>query len=801
MKTFVILAILWLTTTSFTFAQPKHDPQSQTGITVKRISKKVMNNKTDVPNNELEKILSPLNGSLQLIANKYNNTKIISSFTSQKGEVKTEEGKWKTHIEVSKVPNQSEALDFAATFKLAEGEVTSTGITVSFDFSKWSRENYVMVPAIVYNGNRFHIVGNGYNPTYTKEMFYNSNLPITMSNNPRLSIEKGKASKIELQTGNAATPAICFFSPSKKRGFIMLTEQKTRFGNNGLMIEENAAQDSISFKVTAPAVRELAAGFGDFFASGDKAANWNKGDSITLRFRLYSFSAQNIPSLLDKFMQVRKSLTGSNAPRNLVPMSKIVELGTTICSGNWITVPAGSYYTPENSKDFQLGWVSGMMNTYPMLALNNEKERERVLTELDFVVDKLQGKSGYFYGGITENGVLRTDKVNPEINTINVLVRKNNDALLWFMKHFMLLKEQGYGNLIKPKWENATKRLALAYINTWKKQGELGQYIDPETGKIMIFNSTASAAAPAGLALASQYFNEPDFLKEAIDIVNYYYTRDIVNKGYSGGYSGDTSQDPDADSAYGLLESIMSIYYLTDDPKWLEKGKTLANLGATFTLSYDEEFPPNSNIAKLNGHMAGAVWASVQNKHAAPGICTASGDYIFKLYRATGDKLYADLIRDIQHAHTEAVDMPDHRTTNYGFGTSMERIQPTDAEGRGSTGNFIHTRNSWTETNGMLMALEIPGIYLQTDKDEIYVFDHVEVTVVKRDSKAVTLLITNKTPYDAQISILAESAKQAKKPLGYTAFVHWPKVEVKGGKAELFRITNMNGKIKILNQN
>jgi hypothetical protein len=741
-----------------------------------------------VSTNELDKILSSFHGSYRLEANEYDITKLISSHTFRNGEVKTTEGVWSSCINVSEVSNQKDALDYTVSFKLKEGQAISSGIAVSLDFSNWNSTNYLMVPAIVYNGNRFHVVGNGYNPTYPKEMFNNPKLPITMSNNPRLSVEKGKAATIELQMGNAATPAVCFFSPSNKKGFILLTEQRTRFGNNGLFIKENAAQDSISFKITAPAVREYAAGFGDFFKSGDVAADWNKGDSVVLRFRLYSFTAQNIPALLDKFMQVRKSFTGANSPRNLVPMSKIVELGTTICSENWITVPAGSYYTPENNKDFQLGWVSGMMNTFPMLALNNEKERERVLTELDFVVDKLQGKSGYFYGGITANGVLGTDKFNPEIKDINVLVRKNNDALLWLLKHLLLLKEQGYANLIKPKWEQAIKRLAQAYCNTWKKRGELGQYVNPETGDIVIYNSTAAAAAPAGLALASQYFNEPVFLKNAIDIINYYYKRDVVNQGHSGGYSGDTSQDPDADSAYGLLESIMAVYYMTGDASWLEKAKTMANLGATFTLSYDEVFPPNSAIAKLGGHMAGAVWASVQNKHAAPGICTASGDYIFKLYRATGNKLYADLIRDIQHAHTETVDMPNHRTTNYGFGTSMERIQPTDAEGKGSIGNFIHTRNSWTETNGMLMALEIPGIYIQTDKKSVYVFDHVEAKIVNQNSKGTIISITNNTPYDANISILVENSTQAKKPLSYTAFYKWPKVTVNSSKTQLFCI-------------
>lgn len=709
------------------------------------------------------------------------------------GSLKTGDSEWACQMAATS-SGEPDALDVTATFKLVNGNATAAAVAVSFDFDQWSDENYLMVPAIVYNGNRFHTVGNGYMPTYTKDMFYNKDLPITMSNNPRLSYEKGKASEIELLTGNAATPAFCFYSPSFQLGFILLTKQSTRFGNNAMFIEENSNHDHICLVVSAPGVRKMAAGFGDFFPSGDHAADWQSGDQLTLNFRLFVFPAKDIPSLLSRFMQERKSLTGPNNPRNLMPMSEEFRLASTICRNNWITVPAGSFYTPENSKDFQLGWVSGMMNTFPMLALNDEKERERVFTEFDFVIDRLQGKSGYFYGGITSDGKLRTDKPNPEIKTINALVRKNNDALLWFYKHFLLLKEQGYGGFIKPKWELAAKRLALAYCNTWDKFGELGQYIDPETGEIVIFNSTASAAAPAGLALASVYCNEPSFLNHAIEIVNYYYRQHVVKLGYTGGYSGDTSQDPDADSAYGLMESIMAIYYVTGDSKWLPMAGTLANLGATFTLSYDEIFPQNSNIAKLGGHMAGAVWASVQNKHAAPGICTASGDYIFKLYRATGNKLYADLIRDIQHAHTEAVDMPNHRTTNYGFGTSMERIQPTDGEGKGSIGNFIHTRNSWTETNGMLMDLELPGIYLQTDKNELYVFDHVEAKVLKHSGGKTELLVTNKTPFDANVSIFAETSDQAKKPMSYVDFVKWPKVDVKSGESKIVKIAR-NGQI------
>jgi hypothetical protein len=125
----------------------------------------------------------------------------------------------------------------------------------------------------------------------------------------------------------------------------------------------------------------------------------------------------------------------------------------------------------------------------------------------------------------------------------------------------------------------------------------------------------------------------------------------------------------------------------------------------------------------------------------------------------------------------------------------MERIQPSDAEGKGSIGNFIHTRNSWTETNGMLMAMELPGIYLQTDKNESYVFDQVEAKVLNRNSGFMKLLISNKTRYDAKVSIFAETYRQAKKPLGYVDFAKWPKVSVKAGETAIVTVLN-NGQIE-----
>ncbi len=743
----------------------------------------------------VQRMLQSVSGSMRLSIQQYSGTNLVAEKIFQQNKLQSNGESWQLQLQTAKVTGHPEAVDVTAGFTLEKGTAPATAAAVSFDFSNWSRDNYVLVPAIVYNGNRYHAIGTSYNPPYPKEMYYNPKVPLTISNNPRLSIEKGKASVVALQTTNTATPAICFYSPTAQQGFIVLTDQQSKWGNHGLTIAENATQDSCRFSITSPSVRKLAAGFGDFHSSGDTAPDWKAGDALTLRFRIYVFQANSIPDLLSKFMKVRKAFIGPTHPRNQLPMSRQVEMATTICSNNFVTVPAGSYYLPENNKDFQLGWVSGMMNSYPMLALNNEKERNRVAAELDFVVNRLQGKSGYFYGGITANGALRPEKMHPDFPAIQAMVRKNSDALLWLMKHLLLLKAQGYGSMIKPEWENAARKLAAAFTATWKKDGEFGQFIAPETGEIAVYNSTAGAIAPAGLAIASAYFKEPEWLKVAKAAANFYFNRDVAKQGLTGGDCGDISMDANSESAFGFLESLMALYYFTGNKSWLQKAEVQAALCATWTISYDPVFPAQSQIGKLKCNMAGAVWASIQNKHAAPGICTASGDYLFKLFRATDNTLYADLIRDIQHAHAEAVNMPpDHITASQLVGSSMERIQPSDAEGKGSIGNFINTRNSWTETNGVLMGLELPGIYLQTDKKKLYVFDHIATKIIKRDAKGIVLLLKNKTMYDASVSVFAETSVQAAKPLGYTNFPNWPKITVKAGES-LQLLVSKNGKI------
>ena len=247
--------------------------------------------------------------------------------------------------------------------------------------------------------------------------------------------------------------------------------------------------------------------------------------------------------------------------------------------------------------------------------------------------------------------------------------------------------------------------------------------------------------------------------------------------GHTTGGCADILQNADSETAAGFMTALMTLYEITGDKQWLEKSRNLANLVATWTVSHDYELPKTTELGSLGAKLAGVYWASTQNKHGAPGICTSSGDALFKIYRATGDRRYAELLRDIVAAHGESI-RPG--------GFTNERLTYCDADSRGSRGEHV---TGWNELNGILMAQELPGIYLRTDTDRFFVFDSVEARVLSRDASGVRIEIKNPTKYDARVSLVAENARKANQPLGAGALLQWRKVNVKAGETRKVQIT------------
>ena len=732
------------------------------------------------PLSAVNDFLRPLNGSIRLLGCRYNEAILTETGVIHNNGLKTATGKWEYTSDVTQAQGEKDALDLTLTFRHTGGDLTSAGVAVAFDFASWSPDNYVLIPASVYNGNRNRVVHRPYAAGFDSTDYYRKDLPLTSVPMPQLSPEPGAPSRLEINTSYATTPAICFFDKVKKRGFILLTgqgmEKDGRMIDHGLAIEESADRKNATLIVSAPGVPEkqplFLVGFGD---SPYRGVEWKQGDEVTLRFKLYVFEAENIPELLEKLMTVRKAVTGENAPRNQMPFSEIFNKMTQVIDdrGFYPTVTGGAYF-PEN-QGLIFGWVGGLQSTFPMLVAGDELRRSRVTSTFDFAIPRGQAQTGYFYGLLNSEGkTLGRDanKNKPEV----VLTRQNADVLFWMVKQFMLMKAREYP--VNAVWEEGIRRLADAFVATWKKEKQWGNYLNVETGGIAIYHTTGGVMAIGGLTLASAYWQNPAYLEVAKEASDYYYREYFVKLGMTNGCCSDILQNADYETAAAFMTSLMALYEITGQEEWLEKSRQLANLCATWTGSYDYILPAYTTLAKRGATLAGAVWASTQNKHGAPGFCTSSGDPLFKIYRATGDERYACLMYDIAHAWVEALQLDGYLV--------YERLTYCDCE---SKGEIADISAGWTELNGALMAVELPGIYVRTDIDRMFVFDHVEAKVLERDKTGVTLQIKNPTFHDASISIFIEDEMMASKPSGYTAFLNWPKVQVKAGETIIHKIT------------
>ncbi|MBI9063413.1 MAG: hypothetical protein JEZ14_15630 [Marinilabiliaceae bacterium] len=732
---------------------------------------------------EVDNFLKELNGRVRLLHCTYEGAGLVKVNNFKPQGLKLNEEEWQTTISTKLVEDDPTAMDLNVQFSLAHGEIKEAGVAIAFDFDNWDTENYVMIPASVYNGNRCMLVNRGYNEGIPRELLYKKDIPLISVPIPQLSPDGKDVSRLEVNASNMATPAMCFFSPAKKQGFIVLTQQKSAPVDNGFSIEERADRKSASFVISAPGVREKKPAFVGFTESTDQGLAFKAGDQIDVQLRIYSFKADDIPTLLGKFMEVRKTVTGQNSPRNLIPFSQVAQWMTERIDSRWYAGDEFQFYCPENANWISFGWIGGLMNTFPMLALGDEMHRERVVKTFDFAIPRGQAASGYFHGALNHDGKSFPREGYDDLPEL-VLTRKNADVLFWMVKQFMLLKAQDEAQMINPVWEENIQQLADAFVGTWKKNGQWGRMLNNQTGEVAEYNTSGGVMAIGGLALAADYFGKKEYLKIAKEAADFYYQRDFVKLGMTTGGCADILQNADSETAAGFMTSLMALYETTGDKKWMDKSRELANLVATWTTSYDYELPKETELGRLGAKLAGIYWASTQNKHGAPGICTSSGDPLFKIYRATGNELYADLMNDIVHAHGESI-----RPGGY----TNERLTYCDADSRGERGTHV---TGWNELNGFLMALELPGIYLQTDRVQFFVFDHVEAEIVQRDGNGVTLRITNPTKFDAQVSIFAETTKQAKKPLGYTSFIDWPKVAIQAGETcQIF--VSREGKVKV----
>lgn len=132
----------------------------------------------------------------------------------------------------------------------------------------------------------------------------------------------------------------------------------------------------------------------------------------------------------------------------------------------------------------------------------------------------------------------------------------------------------------------------------------------------------------------------------------------------------------------------------------------------------------------------GSVFANVQNKHSAPGICTLSGDSIYKIYKWTGNPAYLELLKDIaltisQYMSTEkrpiySWDVPKDASLleddsiraepeKLPQGYICERVNMSDWESTRCIGG-VFNGSCWCETSNLLTLAETVELLQKEEK-------------------------------------------------------------------------------------
>jgi hypothetical protein len=595
---------------------------------------------------DLNALLNPVKGTLKASVIRYDGTfptvRADERIVENTGQIDfaehtDEHGGWRCSWKLEEMSNPQDVAELTITFKRIGGPIRSAGVAVQFVFDEWSVDNYVLLPAAVYNGNRFDCKVMSYPPLFRDKKNHRIDLPTTITDIPRLNITPGP-SRLEQTTGDLSTPAMGFYSPSKKQAFWILTTQQTRFGNSGLTVEESADRSSATFSISAPCVRREQQYMACRKPSDDRAVDWNDGDEVTLNIQLCSAIAWNVQTLFDRFMTIRKNLNPGTCLSNVLPFSESWRLlEEKYNRDNW----RESYglYTVGTVDVicgiWQLGWVGGGMVTQPLLMAGSEPSQERACRNLDTIIHRSQAPSGLFYGAGDGKNWYSDAFADPHPDRM-VMIRKNADWLYFLGKQIKLLSTLRFGWTLPEHWKTAYRRLADAFVNLWNRYGQLGQFADVETGELVVGMTTSGVMASGGLMLAAEILNDPKYLEVAEQSARLYYGRD-VKTGITNAGPGEILQAPDSESAFAALESFIVLYEGTKKREWLLAATDTARQCATWCVSYDYQFPPESLFAKLDIRTTGAVYANAQNKHGAPGICTLSGDSLLKLFRATGD--------------------------------------------------------------------------------------------------------------------------------------------------------------------
>lgn len=647
-------------------------------------------------------------------------------------------------------------------------------------------DTYIMVPACAYDGNRFEAVHRHYPPMFLEEEL-GVDVPVRMTEVPRLA--RTGDSFMDVTTGDMAMPCVCVLDKVARKSFILTFDQQANGMNLGVSLEQ--CGDKLTITISAPAARRIVYRWYDGYPSlaplpeADPPMRVVKGQDTVIYHRANISLCRDVCELYEQFFAARAELSTSAHAHASVPFSHFFECAEREFNAAHFIEEHGFYsLNAQDGRDksvfgqWQAGWVGGGMNTLPLICDGSELSIERSIRTLQFAA-RYQSAKGFYYGIVHDGHVMHDCFEHFGDKHCMLLIRKHADLTYFMFKQIIALQKMG--RAVPGDVRDSAVRAADAMLELWQRYGQLGQFVNCETGDIVVGGSTSGGIAAAALCAAAQNTCNERYAAAAREIARFY-CKQALEAGVTTGGPGEILQAPDSESIAGLLESYICLYDMDGTDEWLTMACDAACQMSSWIVPYDYAFPKDSYFGQLGIHAAGSVWANVQNKHSAPGICTLSPSAYLKLYRATGDARYLSIMRQVARFMPQVASREDRPIRIVNGGTMCpseicERVNMSDWEGTQNVGDSIFGSSSWPEASLMLTWLEIPGVYVLPARGIVCASDHVNVYIDEAD-----LLISNPTNYDACIKVMVDDEESVRKPLGLYWQERMRRVCVKAGE-------------------
>jgi len=660
--------------------------------------------------------------------------------------------------------------------------VHPTAASFTWEFSGWNEHIYVLLPAAAYAGNRFRALPLPYSPRLPAEECGRAP-PTIITAVPRLSSEPGTPSALHLLSADLAFPLVAWFDPTDGRSWAVFLPRGAERGDVLFSLEETPAWDRATLRITRAGCRPSPVfRFQSFDKPSPDPLPWARADG-PFDLVVEEWHAADLPDFLSRVASLRGRCAARETVAPVLPFSAAVELIEEHYHRDFWNEALGLFATTANRNSpyhFQTGWCGGLIATLPLLASELPASRDRARKNLQTFFDHAPTPCGLFLGKCRADGVWEADfahdTARPHTRDWH-LIRRTADALFFGLAQIELLaRNESDGSSLEP-WRRAMSASAEALASIWEKNGQLGHFVHQHTGEILVGNSASGALAPAALCRAARVLGHPRLVRVAEELGEYL-AHAFLDRGFTTGGPGDACQNPDSESAAALVESYAALFDATRDPRWLRRGVAAAHLLATWVMPGDFEFPAGTEFHRLGLRTPGTVFANTQNKHSAPGLCTHSGLGLLRLYRATGDETFIELLTSIARALPQFVSRAD-RPIFAADGRALpagwinERVNTSDWDE--NVGGVFYDA-CWCEVSLLLTALEIPGVYVRTDLGRAWVADHVEARL-----EGGALILHNPTAFHAHVRVLAEDATGAGRPLGDLWYLDAPRIALAPG--------------------